>query len=152
MPYTPLHSAACPPFPCLAGDWSAYTHLVSPAVTYFEPEGEASEGVRLISGLEFHRSMFEEGAKGRAHAVLEGAASAPWSVSSMQGAEVRLLGPKHALVTYSRVVTPLASTSAEKDASVVAETRVWELGSDGGWPGGVPTSIGGRPGPCCQCM
>lgn len=124
-----------------AGDWTAYTKLVSPGVTCFEPEAQATEGVRTISGLKFHKAMFEKGAKARAQAALEGKA-VPWSVSTMQGAEVKLLGPKHALVTYTRVVSPASPAPAAAapgaaaptpTATAVAESRVWELAADGAW-------------------
>jgi len=113
-----------------AGDWGAYVTLADPAMTCFEPE--AAE-LGLVQGLDFHRGAFEEGARGRAHGVLSGKPVA-WMTSTMQAPFARLLGPKHALVTYVRASSPLTS-ELEGGVSVsrVAETRVWVLGETGAW-------------------
>ncbi len=111
-----------------AGDWGAYAAMADPAMTCFEPE--AAE-LGLVEGLEFHRGAFEEGARARAEAVLHGRAP-QWSASTMMEAQVRLLGPRHALVTYVRCTSPLQAAQGAPVARV-AETRVWRLAEEGRW-------------------
>ena len=111
------------------GDWAAYAAAADPGMTCFEPE--AAE-LGCVRGLEFHRAAFEGGARARAEAALRGAPAPAWAASTMQEAEARLLGPRHALVTYVRATSPLAAPAGGAVARV-AETRVWRLAEGGRW-------------------
>ena len=110
-----------------AGDWAAYAALCAPDMTCFEPEHP--EGV--VRGLAFHAAAFEAGAKTRAAAALAGA-PVRWTASTMHEPQVRLLGPRAALVTYVRHVAPLAGAGGDATVKRVAETRVWSAES-GRW-------------------
>ncbi len=129
------------------GDWAAYESLVDRDVTCFEPEA-ATDG--LVRGTDFHKAVFEQAAKARAAALASGKPASLY-MSSMHSPEVRLLGPKHALVTYTRLVSPTttaavaagaagaagasaAPAAANNSAEVtrVSESRMWRL-VDGKW-------------------
>ncbi len=111
------------------GDWGAYAAAVDPSLTCFEPEAAELGAVR---GLDFHRAAFEGGARARAEAVLRGEPAPAWAASTMMEAEVRLMGPRHALVTYVRGTSPLVAVAGAPVARV-AETRVWRLTEAGRW-------------------
>jgi len=114
-----------------AGDWAAYASMVDPAMTCFEPE--AAE-LGCVRGLDFHRHNFEEGARGRANAVLRGG-SPGWGLSTMMDPEARLMGPRHAAVTCVRATSLIAPPPLGTPTPVarVAETRLWRLDDSGRW-------------------
>ncbi len=108
------------------GDWDAYAALTDADVTCFEPEA-ADAG--LVRGMDFHKHMFAKGAAARAAAAAAtGVPPAP-RLSTMHDATVRLLGPKHALVAYTRLVSPPPGSDA---VTRVSESRLWRL-TDGRW-------------------
>ena len=97
-------------------DWPAYDALVADGVTCFEPEAKG-----LVAGKALHESVFASAAAARA-AERRGP-----SATSMEGVSVSLLGPKHALVAYTRVPADAGKPSA-------SESRVWKLEDSGkGW-------------------
>ena len=98
-------------------DWPAYDALVEDGVTCFEPEAKG-----LVAGKELHKSVFASAGAARA---AEGRGA---SATRMEGARVTLLGPRNALVAYTRVPAP--ADAAKPSAS---ESRVWRLGDDGRW-------------------
>lgn len=106
-----------------AGDWKAYAQLADSNMTCFEPE--AAE-LGLVRGLKFHQGVFEEAAKGRANAALQGK-PVDWMASSMIAPTARLLGPKYALVAFVREFFSFRKNE------LVAETRLWELKARGNW-------------------
>jgi hypothetical protein len=108
-----------------AGDWNAYEALTDSSITCFEPEA-AADG--LVRGTAFHKSVFEAAAAARAASAAAGKPT-PTFVSAMVDPDVRLLGPRHALVTYTRVITPAdaAPSAAAAAATRVSESRVWRL-------------------------
>jgi len=112
------------------GDWSAYEALTDLEVTCFEPE---ASGLGLVKGYEFHKNVFEASSKARAEATAAGKSS-PLFISTMHQPEVRLLGPKHALITYTRLISSSDNTNATSNVPVtrVNESRVWKL-SNGKW-------------------
>jgi UMP-CMP kinase len=121
------------------GDWSAYEALVDPGVTCFEPEA-AADG--LVRGTAFHKAIFEKAAAARASASAAGK-PAPLYISTMHEPDVTLLGPRHALITYTRLISaaPSGASSSSSSSSQatpqsavtrVSESRVWSL-SNGKW-------------------
>lgn len=99
-------------------DWPAYDALVDDGVSCFEPEAKG-----LVVGKALHQSVFES-----AGAARRAAGKGP-SATAMQDAAVTLLGPRHALVAYTRVPQP---TDASKPPA--SETRIWALEASGkGW-------------------
>ena len=99
--------------------------MCSPELTCLEPEHP--EG--MLRGLDFHRSAFEAGARGRAAQALAGE-PVRWTVSSMHDPVVTLLGDRAAMVAYARHIAPLDGTGEVKR---IAETRVWRLNDSGQW-------------------
>ncbi len=112
-----------------AGDWAAYDAMTDPEVTCFEPE---AAGAGLVRGRAFHQAVFEAAAAARATAAAAGK-PAPAYASTMHEPEVRLLGPRHALVTYTRLISPVGGEGgAPASVTRVNESRVWRL-VDGRW-------------------
>lgn len=110
------------------GDFDAYQSLVSDDVTCFEEE--ASSLGRIV-GTDFHKAFFAQGSKARQEASKAGKEPSV-SVSTMSDAQVRLLGPKHALVTYTRLISPVGATQFQQ-ISKVSESRVWKLVDGKSW-------------------
>lgn len=112
------------------GDWSAYESLTDPEVTCFEPE---ASGLGLVKGYDFHKTVFEASAKARAAALATGKPS-PLFISTMHEPEVRLLGTKHAIITYTRLISPSNAVNSTDVVPVtrVNESRIWKL-TNGKW-------------------
>ena len=94
-------------------DWAAYDALVADDVTCFEPEAAG-----LVRGKQLHKDVFEQTRKARRIAGNSRATK-----TTMEGAEVTMLGTRSALVKYVRV----------GGSRPYAESRVWTLGEGGRW-------------------
>ena len=89
-----------------------------PTYTLFLPASSASlaeSHYALVRGLDFHKYWFNVGAATRDPGT-------PRSASTMANPEVRMLGPKAALVTYDRIVQRGDGSTAK-----FGETRVWAV-------------------------
>lgn len=102
-----------------AGDYATYRELNDAALTAFEPEAHGA----LVEGLDFHKFYFDNCP----------AAAAGTVQSSIASPKIQLLGKKHALVTYTRVVQRMGADGVPRE-NATNESRVFGCdGEDGAW-------------------
>jgi ketosteroid isomerase-like protein len=100
------------------GDWDAYSQLVDPEITCFEPEALG----HLVDGLEFHRWYFD---------LPHGGGPTVPRNTTMASPRVWMLGPDAAVVAYIRL-TQKIDTDGLPATTQCEETRVWRR-QDGRW-------------------
>lgn len=95
------------------GDWATYETLCDPTITCFEPEARG----QLVTGMPFHKYYFD----------LSKSEEAPKSprLVTMCGANVRMLGPDAAVISYVRL-TQTVDCQGHPQTSKMEETRVWQ--------------------------
>lgn len=99
-----------------AGDWAAYTRLVSEDITCFEPEARG----QLVEGLPFHEFYF----------TLPPGSPKPVTVT-LASPRVKLLSDSVAVVMYVRLTQTLDDTGRPVTRPC-EETRIWHR-IDGAW-------------------